>query len=774
MQPGISDSPKTNRTSWKAGWFIVIVLVTTAACQLFDRDSNAGSGEIAFPNVRTIAEEVLPPRKSPVPVKTLIAQVSDAEYLASQGNRRYHPNHPVNWLFVADDPKDVELFRPLLDSDNDFLRAAACVYLGRVRDEASFDKLVERTRDDRPFVRRLAAVALGWFERVEAVPVLASLGQDYDRDVRDVLPSALARIPGAEATEALLDIYCADNERFASLCRSYALDVLIDRGDPSVVPSLIEMITPPKGRRQDSSLAYALRSLTGHFIKGDYDDPDDQVRLEREWVEWWFEHGDGVKPRPRPRAPSTTGEYSVTLISAKQTPGSATLNVYYRFVPTSDFRALVVPVADEGVHGYGRYTLYRDSQVIDSGEVERSFFNFTRYNMIPFGSITEIGAVADTCKPLVAPGDYELEIEIRFLCTELAAPDFVGNVAYQGAHRTLARTLTMKSNRIPVTIAPVVKEKVALTDKTLDRLARIMADPGATTRTVLVPIQYAVRDGIRTSQSETIRLEGAWRLPDFLAKTERDPTPFVLKHFDPEKATHMQISYLASSDSPRARAVLEREFLKGNRRVELSHIRPSGDPRVLQRIVGLATAEPGSEGWIWFDSRRALAMLDGRLGPKHKEFVRPLISELEGRLEEKRDRHILRSGESLWGAFRTCFFLGRIGDRRAVDVLLRATRAGEPDEHQESKSRMIFLCWYASAALKLVDVQNLRPPERHQAVKAWLRHCFSSPEEHFMARARLIPYLNELLPAGERRDFYTELIPSLTDSWMIFDARRYQ
>ena len=183
-----------------------------------------------------------------------------------------------------------------------------------------------------------------------------------------------------------------------------------------------------------------------------------------------------------------------------------------------------------------------------------------------------------------------------------------------------------------------------------------------------------------------------------------------------------------------------------------------------------ATGEPGSKGWQWYPSREALEALDGRLGPGHGGHVPALCRDLAARLISRRDRYVMRGGESLWGAFRICDFLARIGDRRAVGVLRRATHGGTSQGYLRA-TQAILLRWYAAAALKLIDVQARPEPERRELAKAWLRHCFATPEEHFMARDRLIPYLNSLLGA-ERQTVYEGLVPSLTDVWLIHDARR--
>ena len=95
----------------------------------------------------------------------------------------------------------------------------------------------------------------------------------------------------------------------------------------------------------------------------------------------------------------------------------------------------------------------------------------------------------------------------------------------------------------------------------------------------------------------------------------------------------------------------------------------------------------------------------------------------------------------------------------------------KPGEGWLANKQCIFLRWYGAAAWKLVEVQNLPEPERSEQLKAWVHHCFSSPEEHFMARTRLLPYLAELL-GDEREKVFRELAKSQTDPWMKSDAEQ--
>jgi hypothetical protein len=238
----------------------------------------------------------------------------------------------------------------------------------------------------------------------------------------------------------------------------------------------------------------------------------------------------------------------------------------------------------------------------------------------------------------------------------------------------------------------------------------------------------------------------------------------VLKHYDPKNATYAQVVFLADSDSKRAVNALEKAFAAGNERVrrQPSYLFECRSEEVTKFLLEVATAETGSKEWSWGGSRQALQALDNRLGPQHKDYADNLVYELGARLVTRRNRYRMRSNESIWGAFRTAFFLGRIGDKKAIPVLRRA-----------AKNKNLLLRWYATAALNLIDIQNQPGEKQPSLIKEWLKHCFSSPEEHFMARERLISYLNSLLNPKERREFYSRLLLQLKDPWMRAEAECY-
>jgi HEAT repeat protein len=111
-----------------------------------------------------------------------------------------------------------------------------------------------------------------------------------------------------------------------------------------------------------------------------------------------------------------------------------------------------------------------------------------------------------------------------------------------------------------------------------------------------------------------------------------------------------------------------------------------------------------------------------------------------------------------WGGRHTALALGRIGDPVAVPVLRWATG------HTNILAR-----WYAAAALKMIEMKGMNEKDRKAAVAEWLRHCFSSPEEHYIAREYILDYLDDCL-GPDSKPLYQDLAKTVTDPWMKFDC----
>lgn len=720
--------------------------------------------EIPFPDVKKLMAEILPVKKTPPPVSELLQKFKMHRY----------PKDAVAWLFLADDPRDVELLRPLLDSENRVLRAIACKYLGRIADQSCFEKIASLTQDPQPLVRRHAAGALGELRPADALLYLLRLNNDPSSEVRSAIRHALRRIPGGQAAKELFRLFQTEGKGMTWSIQETALDALVERGDRSVIPLLTELIDPPKGFSPSPSLPGALKKLSGHWIEGDYDDPADRKRLVKEWRHWWQKSGAAAEPPPAEEPQATYCNCRLTIDPPRQDEETGEVTVRYDLDRGRDVAPLTVPVRDEGVGGYFQYVLYRGDQEIERGSISGKAFlgSAGRYCWIPYGSIAYPGSHQSYLKftPKAPPGEYEIQIEARYLCTEKAWEDFGSGTFAKGAHLTAAEVFTLKSNRRTISIAGAEQRREKLPESALDQLAKMLADPEAGKQTIAIRGEVAPEVPDSQPHAQTIVVDGRSKALELLRKEGACALPFVLKYFDPATATALQIWYLGGIDEPRAWNAIDRAFLAGNEYVDsvLGYLAKSRNPEVKRRLLQIAAAEIASKEWSWRLSRLALEALDGKVGPEDREHVASLSRELAARLISRRDRYSMRGGESLWGAFRTAFFLGRIGDKGATGILRRATQAGDPNVYL-GKNQCIFLRWYAAAALKLIDLQNRPPRERGRLVKEWLRHCFSSPEEHFMSRSRLIPHLSEML-GEDRKAFYDELTPTLHDPWMIHDA----
>jgi hypothetical protein len=414
---------------------------------------------------------------------------------------------------------------------------------------------------------------------------------------------------------------------------------------------------------------------------------------------------------------------------------------------------LCVPVRDENQSGHYRLLIYRNGQQIGCVDAPPAdgISRLGRYMSIPYGSVDRVWGCALAVKLSLPPGSYELALEARFLCTERV--ESRDDVFAAGPHHTLARVLTLRSDRVPleITAAPA-----PLSSESLDALAFRLAAYTRGEAELTLRRTDGTEERITLKHPETAVLH--------LRGEGSKAVEAVLKHFRPDRATGPQLMYLSREADPRAEQAVAEAYLAGGDKTPEDVDYLSSAPHALptEVLLGKAFAEIGEEseeGWSWVRSREALQALDGRLTAEHAGYVPAMVEELAARLIERRDRYSLRGGESIWGAFRTAFFLGRIGDPRAMPVLRRA-----------AASENLLLRWYAAAALKLIDVQARPPRERESLVRQWLRHCFSGSEEHFMARGRVIPYLSDLLGEG-RPGFYAELLRELDDAWMRHDAQ---
>ncbi len=692
--------------------------------------------------------DVILPANAHMPMDELIALVSK-RYHGGMSTTMHTPGDPIHRLFLANDPKDVELFRPLLESDNEYLVGAACVYLGRIGDVQSFERLAALTQHANPDIRRMAAQALGRLGTDISTPVLLTLAHDPVDDVRSALPGALRHVPGEAASKALLDIYRQDAN---SLTRHQALRFLQERQDLSVLPDMVGLLNSRSSGSRADDLNEVVEALK-------YEETRQKP----------IEQSNGVTPAATVPESTYCG-YGLVIENAQHDFRDNKVHVNANVVGDGgegvpfmirDGAPLLVPVDDDDRDNFVQYVMFQDGQEVERGDVVPEA-SLSRYMMIPFHSIARgVTVRPESFVTRLPPGHYELQIEFRSICTELTFFNYPANSWGSGAREPKREAFTLTSNRVPLAIhAPT-----CLSADSIAELARIMAERSDTS--YACTLHYVAEQGeIFTNPRMVEPQRASWLLlPEAVAAL-----PAVLSHFDPQSPTYAQVSFITSCESPEADAALDEARVHANAQTQ-----PWLEPQTTKSIaelVTIATQEIGSQGWSWMESRDALVALDGKLGPADAQYARAFANELEQRLAGERDRHAGRSGESFWGAFHTAFVLGRIGDPLAIPVLRQAAEF-IPVQRDDwgANSQTIFVRWYAAAALKLIDVQQMPDGARASEIKKWIHHCFSSPEEHYMARARLLPYLRQLL-GDEAEPFFSELAQTLDDPWMKHDAMR--
>lgn len=747
----------------------VLLLTATVCAVAKETDTPPAHAVVPVPDVLALMSDLLPPSPAPVSVADLASNFS-AESICHLGTHSHSSDSPVHKLFLDNEPKNLPLFRSLLDSENDCLRGAACVYLGRLHDQESFEGIARLTSDANDQVRRMAVEALGKLGLSKALPFLLALRTDPSEDVQSRLPEALFRTPGTGASLALLELYVthADAMRFAPFA-----DYLDQHRDPSTIPGLIAALDSGNQERSQD-IHTLLRSMTGQDIGGSaHPNPAQYPAIRAQWDAWWETSNANFQPVPHVEAVPETTYYGMGLVIKSAVHGYMDNLVSVEATPTAEYGSgvpfrvadgtpIVVPVDDSSIESLTQYVLYADGREVERGALE-STHRFPRYCTIPFGSIAQ-GIRFDRSEfaPRVPPGDYEIQIELRALCIALMSFDYMDNVWGSGPIVPTGEVFTLKSNRYPLTIHP----PTSMAAESVSELAEMMRNPNLKYKNVT--LAYYAPDGRSFSENVTLydARAAAWRL----RFTGSEGLSATLDHFEPATATWAELDYLQNIDDPTAQSALERSRAAGNKAAQSLTQRPQ--QKTVPELLDIATRAVGSADWSWAESREALEGLDGKLGPQDTQYTQGLIHELESRLDSSRDRHILRPGESLWGAFRTAFLLGQIGQTAAIPVLKRATESAAPNPSEmESTSRCILLRWYGATALKLIDVQQLPRDKQDAEIEAWIRHCFSSPEEHFMAQARLLPNLRSLL--GERaHGFFVALAPMLSDPWMAADALR--
>ena len=659
---------------------IFLGILTVATLMLFHQLSSQAklAEQIKIPDVQNIMADLLPNDPIKYDISELIEIVKkDRGQYDFRGRRSLDSSDPVLQLFIEDDPKYLEEYRSMLISGNRFLQAAALYYLGRLEDHESVDTIIGFLNvNDNVYIQRMAIKALGDLNANKAIPAMLDLQErllaeerNGYRDTFTELGLAYALMDSKEATRALFSFIETSP---SSVDRSFAIRNFKFKGHVDLIPEFIDLMDDVK---YGDDIMYEIQEMTHHTIEGLYRDPVELNKLQSQWNTWWIENQESViqkneeniaKEQDIEPENSALG-IGIELRERKHGNGVPYFQGSFRKTQksVSKFMPLTIPIDDNAKHAWAHYVIFKEGKEIQRIELNGSQYSM-RYNMIPFGTLAYgwLAPIHNISFPKnLTPGNYEIQVEARILCSQITYINIQRNSFGEGAVRNVGKLLDLHSNRLPFVITG--------------------NEP---------------------------------QMPKYQFKPE------------PEKT--------------------------------------------LDEWVAIATQEIGSEGWDWWESRAALERLDGQITAEHSQYTEALISELQGRLKNERDKHNLRGGESMWGAHKTAFMLGRIGDPRALEILEHASTL---DIHNPnwwlSKSQVIMTRWYMETSLALVQVQQLSKKQRNSIIKRWIKHCFSSKEEHYMARYRLLPYLNELL-GEERTAFYQELKGEIDDPWMLHDVQK--
>ena len=701
---------------------------------------------VPFPDVRRLMSETLARHEQ--------AQVFD---LLGRIKRNDSDTAAANGLIAFHEPGYVEYFRPLLDGYGERAQTAALAYLGNMKDSESLPKMVVALSSPSPLVRATAAEALGRLADPSAVkPLEAAALRNLDKPLGPNIVEALSAIPGDKATAALRNIVKARGPERALA----AVVALATRGDAEAFQQMAAIDVRPDSGAQRLMHAFLKRVLGFRNVVYDLSSADRRKSLLDEAQEriakGWTPPVPMQKPEPLSvvsgvwlelKAPPAPFERGVTVTPEAEWHNETKLSF------------LVVP--DEDSHAAKtQWALFRDGREV--ARHERPWAPQSRYFSHPSGdptTFTPAGSFVPFVSFDVNPGAYELEAEVRILCADQLGFDFTSLTQGRGPWSTIQRAVTFVSNRVPVTI--VDDRDTRLTDESIDALA------DALTTTPFSPdavIEVTTVGG----ESRRAKRQEAFSL---LHREGPRGLDAVLKRFDPASAPYVVFGYLSASDDPRAVDAVLEAVLAGNKNAgEAFSLYRSDRDEAVRRLAALAL---GDHRYYGAREDIALKSLRGHLGPEYSDLVPALITDLLQRLTGRSGMD--NAGPA--GAYMSAFYLGVIGDPQAVPALNEALAAFRPDltaaalsgEHQSTFH--IQLHWNAAAALKLIDLQNRPLPERIPMAKEWLRHCFSSPEEHFMSRGMLIPYLNRLL-GPDRQAFYKELRPTVTDPWMLYDIDR--
>ncbi|HPZ10637.1 MAG TPA: HEAT repeat domain-containing protein, partial [Candidatus Eremiobacteraeota bacterium] len=170
----------------------------------------------------------------------------------------------------------IEPFLNGLKDKNWKIRVAAADYLGRIRNLASIDPLVEALQDEKKEVVRSTCKALGEIKEKRILYPLRSLLQNTtDNKTKEEILTAISKIGGTESIEFMLKIL-RENMDFT---RDIAEERLFDMGTEVLLPIALEM-QEMNIKAQEGAVRILIRfgeKGVNYFVEK-LNDPDKQIR----------------------------------------------------------------------------------------------------------------------------------------------------------------------------------------------------------------------------------------------------------------------------------------------------------------------------------------------------------------------------------------------------------------------------------------------------------------------------------------------------------------
>lgn len=232
---------------------IALAFILLAAARPAER---LGAGAFASPqspsasSTPSAAQQLAEAQRAEIARLTALLQSGDEE------ERR----NAVHRLAAMRDPATTEALRTALDDKAERVRAAALAGLGHLQEPALAPFIaIYLTKEKSPFVRKVAAYALGQTGGSEATAALIIGLRDKDMEVRGAAAVALSRTPDGAAIAPLI-VALQDKSSFVRAHAAAALGIN-GRAAAQAVPPLIKVLTTDEDHEARRQAAEALGQI---------------------------------------------------------------------------------------------------------------------------------------------------------------------------------------------------------------------------------------------------------------------------------------------------------------------------------------------------------------------------------------------------------------------------------------------------------------------------------------------------------------------------------